>query len=261
MEPKLSTILCYQSPREKRRRKLSKVPGQISKSTNDIGDSLKSASATKRARAYRPGNRYGNVNGLLKRSVSDIGDTRDSVATSALFSCARNSAVFQCENETNETANRSGITNNTPIQRSDKKRAFLHKTTSCREIGGACDEKTEDAGPDARILHLTGPSPRSCYVRRHVAELITYKRHSARECRVKTISNETKHITTLTSNPNNAVTFGAEKKRHRRDTERGGMIFDIVTKDMRRMHLRPMHLKDPRTMLMCLENYLDIKTD
>ncbi|XP_020294811.1 uncharacterized protein LOC109860252 isoform X2 [Pseudomyrmex gracilis] len=56
IEPKLSTILCYRSPREKKR-KLSKVPRHMSKSMNDIGGSLKSASATKRARAYRPSNR------------------------------------------------------------------------------------------------------------------------------------------------------------------------------------------------------------
>lgn len=258
IEPKLSTILCYRSPREKKR-KLSKVPRHMSKSMNDIGGSLKSASATKRARAYRPSNRYGNLN-TMKRSVTNISDTRDDVATSSL-SCAR--TVTPCadflhsKNETNKKENKGGA-NNTPIKRDDKKRVFLNKTTSCHEIGKTCDKK-EVVGADAKILHLTGPSPRSCYVRRHVTELITYKRHSTRECRIKTISNETKHITS-TSNSNNSVMFKEEKKRCK-DNERAEVVFDIVTRDMRRMHLRPMQLKDPRTMLLCLENYLDIKTN
>ncbi|XP_014480404.1 PREDICTED: chaoptin-like [Dinoponera quadriceps] len=56
IEPKPSNILCYQSPREKRR-KLSKIPRRELKSTNDIGDSFKGASVRKRARAYRASNR------------------------------------------------------------------------------------------------------------------------------------------------------------------------------------------------------------
>lgn len=223
---------------------------------NDI--SLKSASATKRARAYRPSNRYGNVNTLPKRSVSNISNTRDNVTTTSL-SCARTvTPAFNSKDETNKKENIRGGANNTPIKRDDKKRVFLNKTTSCHEIGRTCDNR-EVAGADAKILHLTGPSPRSCYVRRHVTELITYKRHSARECRIKTISNETKHIT-LTNNSNNSAMFKKEKKRCR-DTDRAEVVFDIVTRDMRRMHLRPMQLKDPRTMLFCLENYLDIKTN
>ncbi|XP_029171942.1 E3 ubiquitin-protein ligase LRSAM1-like [Nylanderia fulva] len=59
IEPNLSTILCYQSPHEKRR-KLSKVSQRASKSTNDIGGSFKGVSVRKRSRAYKPSNRCEN---------------------------------------------------------------------------------------------------------------------------------------------------------------------------------------------------------
>ncbi|XP_011699530.1 PREDICTED: E3 ubiquitin-protein ligase LRSAM1-like [Wasmannia auropunctata] len=57
IEPKASTILCYQSPREKERWKLSKAPRRASKSTNDIGGSFKGSAVRKRSRAYKPSNR------------------------------------------------------------------------------------------------------------------------------------------------------------------------------------------------------------
>ncbi|XP_018351200.1 PREDICTED: leucine-rich repeat-containing protein 27-like isoform X1 [Trachymyrmex septentrionalis] len=56
IEPKASTILCYRSPREKRW-KLSKIPRRVSKSTNDINDSLKGSAVRKKTKTYKPSNR------------------------------------------------------------------------------------------------------------------------------------------------------------------------------------------------------------
>ncbi|KAG5317535.1 LRC27 protein, partial [Pseudoatta argentina] len=56
IEPKASTILCYRSPCEKRR-KLSKIPRRISKSTDDIDDSFKGSAVRKKSKAYKPSNR------------------------------------------------------------------------------------------------------------------------------------------------------------------------------------------------------------
>ncbi|XP_072759609.1 uncharacterized protein [Anoplolepis gracilipes] len=78
IEPKLSTILCYQSPHEKRR-KLSKTPQRASKSTNDIGDSFKGVSVRKRSRAYKPSNRCENkgTNIAIEQRLQWISKARD----------------------------------------------------------------------------------------------------------------------------------------------------------------------------------------
>ncbi|XP_029666144.1 cyclic GMP-binding protein C-like [Formica exsecta] len=77
IEPKLSTILCYQSPHEKRR-KLSKISQQASKSTNDIG-SFKGVSVRKRSRAYKPSNRCENkgTNIAMEQQLQWISKARD----------------------------------------------------------------------------------------------------------------------------------------------------------------------------------------
>ncbi|XP_011341308.1 uncharacterized protein LOC105281639 isoform X3 [Ooceraea biroi] len=56
IEPRLSTILCYQSPREKRL-KLPKISRRTLKSANNIGDSSTGMSTRKKSRAYKPSNR------------------------------------------------------------------------------------------------------------------------------------------------------------------------------------------------------------
>lgn len=132
--------------------------------------------------------------------------------------------------------------------------------TSCHDVSKICIGR-EIAEVDAKILHLIGPSPRSCYIRQNVTGLITYKRYPGKECRIQAISNETKHITLGKSR--NSKVFNEEKKkcRNTEHTHNAELVFDIVTKDMQRMQLRPMQLKDSRCILSCLENYLGVKTD
>ncbi|KAL6446383.1 hypothetical protein ACFW04_001160 [Cataglyphis niger] len=77
IEPKLSTILCYQSPHEKRR-KLSKISQRASKSTNDIG-SFKGVSVRKRSRAYKPSNRCENkgINIAMEQQMQWMSKARE----------------------------------------------------------------------------------------------------------------------------------------------------------------------------------------
>ncbi|XP_011871281.1 PREDICTED: uncharacterized protein LOC105563902 isoform X1 [Vollenhovia emeryi] len=258
IEPKASTILCYRSPREKRW-KLSKVPRRISKSTNDLGGSFKGSTIGRKGRAYKPSNRYNNPHNqaFLENLVNSISETRNNSAAGTLCpSCARNFKAIRCEDKSDRKEDES---NNETSYNQDKKcdgqRAFLKLVTSCHDVKRTCI-KGEIAEVDAKILHLTGPSPRSCYVRRNIMELITYKHYREKECRIKTISNETKHIA-LAKSRYSAVP--GEEKMKCRNVEHPELIFDIVTKDMRRMQLRPMQLKDSRSILSCLENYLNIK--
>lgn len=241
--------MCYRSPREKRW-KLSKVPQRIkSKSTNDIGGSFKGSAIRKKGRAYKPSNRYSNThNAFLENLVNSIDDTRNNSAAGSLCaSCARNFAV-RCKDESNK--------NNVDISNQDEKcnkYVFLKMIASCHDVKKTCI-KGEIAEVDAKILHLTGP--RSCYIRQNITELITYKHYREKECRIKAISNETKHIALAKSRY--SARFSEEKMKCR-NVKHPELIFDIVTKDMRRMQLRPMQLKDSHSMLSCLENYLNIK--
>ncbi|XP_050449037.1 leucine-rich repeat and death domain-containing protein 1-like isoform X2 [Cataglyphis hispanica] len=77
IEPKLSTILCYQSPHQKRR-KLSKISQRASKSTNDIG-SFKGVSVRKRSRAYKPSNRCENkgINIAMEQQMQWMSKARE----------------------------------------------------------------------------------------------------------------------------------------------------------------------------------------
>ncbi|KYN28543.1 PREDICTED: leucine-rich repeat-containing protein 27-like [Trachymyrmex cornetzi] len=78
IEPKASTILCYRSPREKRW-KLSKIPRRISKSTNDISDSLKGSAVRKKSKAYKPSNRCEGtgINIVMEQRQQWISKARD----------------------------------------------------------------------------------------------------------------------------------------------------------------------------------------
>ncbi|RLU25903.1 hypothetical protein DMN91_002065 [Ooceraea biroi] len=117
--------------------------------------------------------------------------------------------------------------------------------------------RNEIAEVNAKILHLIGPSPRSRYVRQNVTGLITYRQYRGKECKIKAISNETKYIA-LAKKSDNSVALNEGKKKNAEHTE---LVFDIVTKDMQRMRLRPTQLKDSRCILSCLENYLGIGTN
>ncbi|XP_028045310.1 leucine-rich repeat protein SHOC-2 isoform X2 [Monomorium pharaonis] len=251
IEPKASTILCYRSPREKQW-KLSKVPRRLSKSTNDIGSSFKNSAIKKKSRTYKPSNRYSNMDNdtFLENLVNSISDTHNNSAAGSLCaSCARNFAI-RCKD-----ANNKKNESNNQDEKCNKQHEFLKMIALCQDIKRTYI-KEEIAEVDAKILHLTGPSPRSCYIRQNVTELITYKHYREKECRIKPIANETKHIALIKSH--HSTVFNEEKMKCR-NVEHSELVFDIVTKDMRRMQLRPMQLKDSRSMLSCLENYLDIK--
>lgn len=250
--------MCYRSPREKRW-KLSKVPQRISKSTNDIGGSFKGSAIRKKGRAYKPSNRYSNAHNdaFFENLVNGVSDTpNNSPAGSLCASCARNFAAVRRKDESNKKENESNVEMScNQDEKCNKQHAFLKMMASCHDVKRTCI-KREIAEVDVKILHLTGPSPRSCYIRQNITELITYKHYREKECRIKTISNETKHIALAKSRYSAGFNEGKMKCRN---VERPELIFDIVTKDMRRMQLRPMQLKDSRSMLSCLENYLNIK--
>lgn len=178
----------------------------------------------------------------------------DDATSSLCASCARNLADIRYKNENNMNENKN---DDYQDKKCDDQHTFLKMITSCHNVSKTCIRR-EIADMDAKILHLIGSSPRSCYVRRNVTGLITYKHYPGKECRIRAISNETKHITLAKSG--NPKTFNEEKKKCR-NTEHAELIFDIVTKDMQRMRLRPMQLKDSHCILSCLENYLGIKTD
>lgn len=257
MEPTPSTILCYQSPREKRHR-LAKIPRRESKSTTDIGDSFKGVSVRKRARAYRASNRYNShvrINAILENSVnimSEITSNDGALCASCAEKLATQREVEISEQTENESDDKTDRTSDE--RQSDEQHAFLKIITSCHDVTKTCIRR-EIAEVDAGILRLTGPSSRSCYVRRNVTGLITYKHYRERECRIKAISNETKHI--ALAKFDKSVAFNEERKKCK-NTRQAELIFDIVTKDMRKLQLRPMQLKDSRSILLCLENYLGI---
>lgn len=254
IEPKPSTILCYQSPREKRR-KSSKIRRE-SKSTSDIGDLYRGV-FRKRVRAYRASNRYNNhvrINAILENSVNAMSQvTRNDGALCT--SCAEKLATQHEVEKQEQNKSDDKADEMSDERRSNEQHAFLKIITSCHNVKKTCI-KREIAEVDAGILRLTGPSSRSCYVRRNVTGLTTYKHYRERECKIKTISNETRHITL--AKPDKPAAFNEERKKYR-DTQHTELIFDIVTKDMRKLQLRPMQLKDSRSILLCLENYLGIK--
>lgn len=256
IEPKASTSLCYRSPREKRW-KLSKVPRRVSKSTNDIGDSFKGSTVTKK-RAYKPSNRYSNKDTFLENLVNNISDRRNNSVTGSLcVSCAQNFATWR-KDESNKKKGGNEISYKD--EKGDKQHAFLKMIASCHSAERTCI-KGEIAEVDAKILHLTGPSPRSCYIRQNLTELITYEHYRGRECRIKTISNETKHIALAKSHY--SAVFSEEKVKRTNSAGRlhPEFVYDIVTQDMQRMHFRPTQLKDSHSILSCLENYLNIKRE
>lgn len=234
---------------------MSKVPRRASKSTNDIGSSFKGSAVRKKSRAYKPSNRYSNTDNdaFLEKLVNSISDTRNNSAGTLCASCARNFAA-RCKDESNKKEKESNDEINSN-QDEYKQHEFLKMIASCHDVKRTC-VRGEIAEVDAKILHLSGPSPRSCYIRQNVTELITYKHYREKECRIKAISNETKHIALAKSH--HSPVFNEEKMKCG-NVEHPELVFDIVTKDMRRMQLRPMQLKDSRSILSCLKNYLDIK--
>lgn len=196
------------------------------------------------------------INTILENSInvmSEITRNNDTLCASCIekFAVTRHEVEINNQVE-NESDNKTGRTSDE--RHSNEQHAFLKIITSCHDVRKTCI-KREIAEVDAGILRLTGPSSRSCYVRRNVTGLITYKHYRERECRIKTISNETRHI--ALAKLNESVLFNERKKS--KDTIRHTeMIFDIVTKDMQKLQLRPMQLKDSRSILLCLENYLGV---
>lgn len=186
--------------------------------------------------------------------MNNISDTapNNSAAGSLCVSCARNFAATRHKDESRKKENDEMSHKD---EKGDRQHAFLKMIASCHGVERTCI-KGEIAEVDAKILHLTGPSPRSCYVRQNLTELITYKHYREKECRIRAISNETKHIALAKSCYSAA--FGEENMRCK-NVAHPELVFDIVTKDMRRMQLRPMQLKDSRSILSCLENYLGIE--
>lgn len=193
-----------------------------------------------------------------ENSVNSVNNSYNNDAISSVCAlCARNIAAVQWKNEGDRKEN--GIDNakdDNWKKRQDAQHVFLKTITSCYNAEIGSKKGIVEVG--AKILRLTGPSPRSCYVRRNITGLVTYEHYRMKECRIKAISNETKHI--ALSKPENFAVFSGRKRKYR-NAKHVNLVFDIVTKDMRRMQLRPMQLKDLRSILSCLENYFDIQTN
>ncbi|XP_011341309.1 uncharacterized protein LOC105281639 isoform X4 [Ooceraea biroi] len=132
IEPRLSTILCYQSPREKRL-KLPKISRRTLKSANNIGDSSTGMSTRKKSRAYKPSNRYINIkiDTFSENSANNTDDTHNNTSfLCASCACARNDAAARCKDESHK--------GRTDAQRNDGQHTFLNMITSCHDIRKTC---------------------------------------------------------------------------------------------------------------------------
>lgn len=235
---------------------------RLSKSTGDVCDLSKSTSIRKKINAYRPSNRYSDkhVNTFLKSSenngeVWNVDDATNSLCTS----CAQNLAAMQCKELFTKDRNKMNdeVYETQDKTNDDRYNVFLKVITSFDNVRKTCIRR-EIGEINTKILHLMGPSPRSLYVRQNVTGLITYKHYREKECKMKTISNETKHITF--TKRNNSIIINEEKKK-KKGSEHTELIFDIVTKDMQKMQLHSTQLKDPHYILSCLEKYLGIQSN
>lgn len=222
------------------------------KSRNNIGDSFDLDRGTrdrKRSEAYGPNgrNRYDRItsinveNSMTNSKMRSDDPTTDNFCASV---CSPSLDARVVAREKNETDKKGSEDND-----NGRYLSFLKMITL------DCDEthvrKRDDTIDAKMMLRLTGPSPRSCYVRRNVTGLVTYKHYRERECKIKTISNETKHIASVNRPAYSTFVFNGEKEK-----KHAGVVINIVTKDIRKMRL-----KESCHVLSFLEKYLDIKTN
>ncbi|XP_026669002.1 uncharacterized protein LOC113463813 isoform X1 [Ceratina calcarata] len=209
IEPKLSTILCYQSPRMHKKK--------IAPLNDAVYD--KNVSTREKRISYKPSNRYYG-------EISFSNNTYTLEEKLKFYnSCLQKMTEFK----------------------SRKKQQFTDETDNYLE--------NEIKEINDKILHLTGPSPRSVYVRKNVGILKTYRRAIEKECRrvVNKVNMpvfvKIKNKTPLRKNDN----------KYKDDIEDGERVFDIVTKDGKRFQLNPLRLNDSNWMFSCLQNYIGIK--
>ncbi|XP_053984266.1 uncharacterized protein LOC128879291 isoform X1 [Hylaeus volcanicus] len=219
IEPKLSTILCYQSPKRSRKR--------ISSSKNTVRD--RNASTRDKRKSYKPSNRYYDEKLAFLMNIDQPFKKKSTVLCD---SCSKEKTCPETSRKQNNAR--------------EKMKFTCSGTVNCRSNIHDKIDKT-----DSKILRLTDPSPRSLYVRRNVRILRTYTKSLKKECRVKLPSDKFQHFVPL-KGENKLV----DNDREYESINNVEQIFDIITNDGKRFKLHPMRLTNSDWILLCLENYL-----
>lgn len=224
IEPKLSTILCYQSPR-KNKKKITSLKDTMYNRNIAISEKRK---------LYKPSSRYYdkkltsmNDNCSLKKEFKE-----------SFFN-------FYLQKITNFKIN--------------KKLKYNCEKTKCdnfkiiNSFNNKADDYIDVMINNNKILRLMGSSPRSLYVRKNIKILKTYSKSTEREC--KQINRMKIPVLAQINN----ISFRKNKKKYiKDDIENIEHIFDIVTNDGKKFKLNPMKLNDSNWILSYLENYLGL---
>nr|XP_012148129.1 PREDICTED: probable serine/threonine-protein kinase roco5 isoform X4 [Megachile rotundata] len=216
IEPKLSTILCYQSPRRGKKKTLP----------------LKSAvrnrnpSTTERRKSYKPSSRYYNEK-TFSTDDSTLGDL--------------------CASKLNDTS----INKNLKYIHERTKRSLPYLKNLKSKIDIPMNNEIEEVS--TKVLRLMGPSPRSLYVRKNIKILKTYQKPTKKECRnickfdqIDSMKTENKFF----SRENKKYT------KCQNNVGSIDYVFDIITRDGKRFKLNSIKLNDSNWILSCLENYM-----
>ncbi|XP_076294253.1 uncharacterized protein LOC143215742 isoform X1 [Lasioglossum baleicum] len=216
IEPKLSTILCYQSPRNSKKKIIPpKVQGYN-----------RNSSTKEKCKIYKPSNRYSS-------------DESITLINSCLF---KKNLTILCDSCLQKEV---GAKTNEKSENTYKQA----KNTCFRAIN---DDRSKIDKVNNKILRLTGPSPRSLYVRQNVKTLKTCYKSMQNDCRVNLATDKPKCFvpSKIYSSEENYVKYGSIGNVEH--------CFDIITNDRKRFKLYPMRLNNPDLMLSCLKNYIGI---
>ncbi|XP_076643934.1 uncharacterized protein LOC143354081 isoform X1 [Halictus rubicundus] len=227
IEPKLSTILCYQSPRNSKKKIVPiKLQGYN-----------RNSSIKEKCKTYKPSNRYSSdesttlINScLFKKNLTILCD-----------SCLQKEVGTKIDEKSENTYKQA---KNTCLRTMNDHRS---KIDSC------IDTKTDKV--DNKILRLMGPSPRSLYVRQNVKVLKTYYKCIQKDCRVNLVTNKPECFVPLKTEKSYSLEENCTKHVSIGNVEH---CFDIITNDRKRFKLYPMRLNNPDWMLSCLKNYIGI---
>ncbi|XP_076624635.1 uncharacterized protein LOC143343541 [Colletes latitarsis] len=228
IEPKLSTILCYQSPRKSKKK--------VTPYKNTVRNKI--VSTREKRKSYKPSNRYydtksaslTNINYIFKRKTTDLCDS--------------------CLNKTIDPETSGRQSNTRENTKCSCSRTVNSWSKTC--------VRTEINNTNNKILRLTDPSPRSLYVRQNVKTLKTYTKSLEKECRLKFSNTKLERVVPSKIETKFSLVENNEKYN---STENIDQIFDIITNDRKRFKLHSLRLQNPDWMLSCLENYIGIVKD
>nr|XP_033333108.1 uncharacterized protein LOC117224356 isoform X1 [Megalopta genalis] len=227
IEPKLSTILCYQSPRKTKTKTV----------TSRIQVHNKNTSIREKCKTYKPSNRYStdksttSLNScLFKKNSTILCDT-----------CLQKGVGTRINEKSENTYKQSKYT-------------CLKATNDHRSKIDSCfDTDTDDVGN--KMLRLIGPSSRSLYVRQNVRALKTYYKFVQNDCRVKSAADNFVCFVPLKAEKSYSL-----EENHKKYGNTGNVdhCFNIITNDAKRFKLYPMRVNNPDWMLSCLKNYIGL---